>query len=101
MHSKHLQQQQTRHTTKHTHTLLCAATNTHTDAEQKLAISNTDFANLWRRAVQHNPFVQAFMLNFGAIGMHGFFGETQAAQVALSAAADLCLDIHPLLLDVL
>jgi hypothetical protein len=38
------------------------------DAEQKLAVSRTDFADLWRRAVQHNPYVQAFMLNFGAIG---------------------------------
>lgn len=38
------------------------------DHERKLAVSNTDFADLWRRAVQHNPFVQAFMLNFGAIG---------------------------------
>jgi len=39
------------------------------DHERKLAVSNTDFADLWRRAVQHNPFVQAFMLNFGAIGV--------------------------------
>lgn len=38
------------------------------DSEQTLTISNTEFANLWRRAVHHNPFVQAFMLNFGAIG---------------------------------
>ena len=38
------------------------------DHEQKLAVSKTDFADLWRRAVQHNPFVQAFLLNFGAIG---------------------------------
>jgi hypothetical protein len=59
-----------RHSTTHV-ALLSAAHATHppTDAEQKLAISNTDFANLWRRAVQHNPFVQAFMLNFGAIGV--------------------------------
>eukprot|EP00882_Tetradesmus_deserticola_P021649 GHRQ01023436.1.p1 GENE.GHRQ01023436.1~~GHRQ01023436.1.p1 ORF type:complete len:169 (+),score=14.39 GHRQ01023436.1:148-654(+) len=38
------------------------------DTDQKSALAKTHFALLWRRAVQHNPFIQAFMLNFGAIG---------------------------------
>ena len=38
------------------------------DTDKKLALSHTAFAILWRKAVHHNPFTQAFMLNFGAIG---------------------------------
>jgi hypothetical protein len=38
------------------------------DTDQKSALAKSHFALLWRRAVQHNPFIQAFMLNFGAIG---------------------------------
>lgn len=38
------------------------------DTDQKSALAKTHFALLWRRAVQHNPFIQAFMLNFGGIG---------------------------------
>jgi hypothetical protein len=38
------------------------------DSKQQWAVSQSDFAALWRRAVDHNPFIQAFMLNFGAIG---------------------------------
>jgi hypothetical protein len=38
------------------------------DSQGTGPLAHTTFATLWRRAVQHNPFVQAFSLNFGAIG---------------------------------
>eukprot|EP00877_Chromochloris_zofingiensis_P004201 jgi/Chrzof1/13782/Cz08g12080.t1 len=39
------------------------------DDQLQRPISNSSFGVLWRKAVQHNPFIQAFMVNFGAIGV--------------------------------
>jgi hypothetical protein len=38
------------------------------DTEKKQALSQTQFARLWRKAAHNNPFTPAFILNFGVIG---------------------------------
>jgi hypothetical protein len=57
------------------------------DTDQKSALAKSHFALLWRRAVQHNPFIQAFMLNFGAIGEARLASTAYVLLPAAAAAA--------------
>jgi hypothetical protein len=73
----------------HLTVLICAAA----DSKQQYAVSRTDFADLWRRAVNHNPFVQAFMLNFGAIGEPRGLRRTVVLLLSQQAWSSGCSDV--------
>jgi len=38
------------------------------DSQETSSLSQSAFGQLWRKAIAQNPFLQAFMLNFGGIG---------------------------------
>jgi len=57
------------------------------DTEQTSTLAQTRFADLWRRAVHHNPFIQAFMLNFGSIGMEKHLPRQAYASLIVKGAA--------------